>query len=53
MAEVADALTAIREVANGLKAQLERDGWSPTAAEKIAASWFIATVTGAAGGGGK
>jgi len=53
MAQAADALTAIREVANGLRAQLERDGWSPTAAEQVAASFFIATLTGTVGGGRK
>lgn len=38
-ASMMDTLTALRplfEAAQGLKSQLEADGWSPTAAEQIA-----------------
>ena len=31
----------VRETAIGYREQLERDGWSPAAAEMVAANWLI------------
>jgi hypothetical protein len=41
MADFMEEFALFREAAVGYRKQLEEDGWSPTAAEMIAASWLI------------
>lgn len=41
LADVLDASRPFVEASVGLRADLERRGYSPTAAESIAASWLI------------
>lgn len=36
-----EALTPIFEAAEGMKADLERRGWSPTVAESVAHQWLL------------
>lgn len=36
-----EALAPLRELAKGYRTQLEADGWSPTAAERIAGDLLI------------
>ncbi len=39
--EMLDTLSPILDAAEGLKADLERRGWSPTAAEAVALEWLM------------
>lgn len=39
--ELLDSLSPILDAAEGLKADLERRGWSPTAAEAVALEWLM------------
>ena len=41
VAELMDNFAVMSEAAKGYRDQLERDGWSPTQAEVIAAEWLI------------
>lgn len=39
-----ESMTPIFEAAEGLKAQLEKRGWSPTAAEEVALTWLVGAI---------
>lgn len=39
--ELLDGLSPLLDAAEGLKADLERRGWSPTAAEAVALEWLM------------
>lgn len=39
--QMLDACSPMLDAAEGLKADMERRGWSPTAAEQVACSWLL------------
>lgn len=41
LAELQETLTVVEEAARGYREHLERQGWSPTMAEQLAASLFF------------
>ncbi|GAA1064703.1 hypothetical protein [Streptomyces asiaticus] len=49
--QAAEVMTAFFDAADGMRMDLERRGWSPTAAEQIAQSWLMAMLGVARGGG--
>ena len=42
--EVSESITPILDSADGMKAEMERRGWSPTAAEQVALTWLLGMV---------
>lgn len=44
-----DIMTPIIETADGLRTDLERRGWSPTAAEQAALAWLLGAINSAWG----
>jgi hypothetical protein len=44
MATYMDSMSQLREAANGFRAQLLADGWSPTMAEQIAGSMLAQMI---------
>ncbi|GGZ72970.1 hypothetical protein ACFOOM_01185 [Streptomyces echinoruber] len=46
-----DLITPIFDKADGMRADLERRGWSPTAAEQVALVWLLNAVNSATNGG--
>ena len=50
MRDTADAIAAIREIAEGNRAQMLANGWSETIAEQASAHTFIALVNQMTGG---
>lgn len=45
MLEVNENLAPILDAAAGVKADLERRGWSPTAAETVATQWLVGAMS--------
>lgn len=39
-----EAMQPLLDAADGMRADLERRGWSPTAAEQIAQSWLMGAL---------
>jgi hypothetical protein len=50
MLTMTEQLTPIFDTADGMRADLEKRGWSPTAAEKVALSWLLGAVGMVMGG---
>lgn len=44
MLEAVDAFQPMFDAAKGVRAQLETEGWSPTAAETVATEWLLGCV---------
>lgn len=49
--QMREQMGPIFDAADGMKADLEKRGWSPTASEQIALLWLSAAVAAATGGG--
>ncbi|MBM9464650.1 hypothetical protein JL108_14430 [Aeromicrobium sp. YIM 150415] len=47
LAKMQEMFAVLEESARGMRQRLEREGWSPTVAEQVAAHWLISTLTGA------
>ena len=45
-----EQLTPVFDTADGMRADLEKRGWSPTAAEQVALAWLLAAMNTAMGG---
>lgn len=43
--EAMEMMSPILDAADGLRADLEKRGWSPTAAETAAGTWLIGAIT--------
>lgn len=46
-----EQLAPVYDAADGMRAELTKRGWSPAAAEQVAASWLSTALSGAANGG--
>lgn len=42
--ELGEVFAPILDYADGMKADLERRGWSPTASEQAAATWLVGAI---------
>jgi hypothetical protein len=47
---MSEQLTPIFDTADGMRADLERRGWSPTAAEQVALAWLLGAMGQSMGG---
>lgn len=43
---MSEQMAPIFDAADGMKADLEKRGWSPTAAEQVALSWLMGAMSG-------
>jgi hypothetical protein len=48
---MAEQTAPIFDAADGMRADLEKRGWSPTAAEQVALAWLLSAMGNAMGGG--
>ena len=48
---LSEQMSPLFDTADGMRANLEQRGWSPTAAEQVALAWLLAAVKMAMGGG--
>jgi hypothetical protein len=48
---MAEQTAPIFDAADGMRADLEKRGWSPTAAEQVALTWLVSSMAGVMGGG--
>jgi hypothetical protein len=44
MLAITEQMSPILDAADGMRADLERRGWSPTAAETVALQWLVGAV---------
>lgn len=44
MLELSENMTPIFDAADGVKAEMERRGWSPTASEQVALTWLMGAL---------
>lgn len=44
LAQTLDIVSQFAEAAQGLRAKMEADGWSPTAAEQVASEMLLAMI---------
>ena len=44
LADLSEGIEPFFETANGMRAKLEADGWSPTAAEQVAQTWLMGAM---------
>ncbi|GAB2331774.1 hypothetical protein AB0N20_27415 [Streptomyces griseoincarnatus] len=44
MLTMTEQITPIFDTADGMRADLEKRGWSPTAAEQVALAWLMGAV---------
>lgn len=49
---MAEQTAPIFDAADGMRADLEKRGWSPTAAEQVALTWLVSAMALTAGGAG-
>ena len=49
--EAMESFSPIFDAADGMRADLERRGWSPTASEQIAQAWLMGAIASSWGGG--
>lgn len=47
---MSEQMAPIFDAADGMRADLEKRGWSPTAAEQVALAWLMSAVSSAMGG---
>lgn len=48
---MAEQTAPIFDAADGMRADLESRGWSPTAAERVALAWLLGAMGSISGGG--
>lgn len=48
---MSEQMAPIFDAADGMRADLEKRGWSPTAAEQVALAWLTGAMASATGGG--
>lgn len=49
---MAEQTAPVFDAADGMRADLEKRGWSPTAAEQVALTWLVSAMGSIAGGAG-
>lgn len=49
--EAMESISPIIDAADGMRADLERRGWSPTASEQVAQAWLMGAIASSWGGG--
>lgn len=51
--QAAELMQPLYDAADGIRADMAKRGWSPTAAEQVAAVWLCTTLPAVLSGGGQ